>query len=193
MVRSLLLLVNFINDMCHRQGKMNECIEFIEKNGTINHANEAILWCRRHGIPIVHMHLGFHENYIDLPIHSPLFKSVKEKNALKIGSFGTKLHEEILFDPSDTLLVKHRTSVFYGTELTQILSSHSINTLIIGGISTPHDIEMAAREAHDRDYYTLVLQDTCAAKTDAAHLLALESISHYGKVRTIHDLSSSSR
>lgn len=189
MVRSLLLLINFINDLCHRQGKMNENIDFIEKNGTIHHANETILWCRRHGIPIVHMHLAFHENYIDLPIHSPLFKEIKEKNALKMGSWGAKLHEDILFDPADTILIKHRISSFYGTELTQILTTHSINTLLIGGISTPHDVEMATREAHDRDYFALILQDVCAAKNDATHLLALEAISHYGKVRLLSDLN----
>lgn len=188
MVKSLLLLINFTHDFTHSSGKMARALEQIEQNNVINHTNEAILWCRRHQIPIVHMYTGFQENYIDLPIHSPIFKRVKELGALKMGSWGCQIHEEIFTDPSDTIIPKHRISCFYGTELEQILTTHSINTLLIGGISTSAEVELTVREAHDRDYHSIVLSNTCAANNEANHLIALETISHYCKVKEVADL-----
>lgn len=130
-VKSLLLLINPINDFVHEQGKMNEALEMVQTYDLLNRMNQAILWCRRHQIPIVFMHTGFHDNYIDLPMHSSLYAHVKEKEALKIGSWGCELHEDLFVDPVDTRLIKHRISPFYGTELEQILSTHSINTLLV--------------------------------------------------------------
>ncbi|MCF7806638.1 MAG: cysteine hydrolase [Simkaniaceae bacterium] len=188
MIRSLLLLVNFINDYVHEQGKYNLCLKHIQSNDVINKVNEAILFSRRHSIPIVHVVTSFHSNYIDLPTHSPLFKQIKEHDALKLDTWGCQIHEDVFIDPSDTILHKHRISCFYGTELEQIIMTQQINTLLIGGISTPDEVEMAAREAHDRDLYSIILSDLCAAKEDARHLLALEMMSRYTKIKTLEKL-----
>ncbi|MDN3503959.1 MAG: cysteine hydrolase [Rhabdochlamydiaceae bacterium] len=187
-VKSLLLLINFINDYIEDRGALNQCIEEVHAKHIISRANQAINWCRSHQIPIVHMRTAFHDNYIDLPLHSPLFKVVKQREALKMNTWGSEIHEDIFKDESDTILTKHRISSFYGTELEQILSTHSINTLLIAGVSTSDDVELTAREAHDRDYYSIILEDICADRTNANHLLALENMERFTKVRKIADL-----
>jgi nicotinamidase-related amidase len=64
----------------------------------------------------------------------------------------------------DVTIIKSRYSAFIGTELDLILRSHSIDTLIIGGVLTNVCCESTAREARMRDYKVVFLSDGTATR-----------------------------
>jgi len=51
-----------------------------------------------------------------------------------------------------------------------------IDTLIVGGIVTNGGVASTVRDAHVRDFSTIVLGDGCAAFTQTAHQAAMASL-----------------
>ncbi|WP_172806831.1 cysteine hydrolase family protein [Endozoicomonas arenosclerae] len=101
---------------------------------------------------------------------------MREPRAYELGQWGTEFHPDLLVNDNDPVLTKHRISPFYATELEAILRAQCINRLLITGVSTDYVIQSCAREAHDRDYDTVVVEDLCAASTDEIHQQAIASL-----------------
>ncbi len=68
----------------------------------------------------------------------------------------------LLSRSEDIILDKPRFGAFFGTNLEQILRSHGIDTLIIGGIATNLCCETTAREAMQREFRVFFLSDGTA-------------------------------
>lgn len=45
------------------------------------------------------------------------------------------------------------------------------------GVSTTWAVESTAREAHDRDYRVVVVEDACAARDEEQHVVAIKNLS----------------
>ncbi len=82
-----------------------------------------------------------------------------------LGSWGTQVHDDLRPEPGESIVVKHRVSPFYGTNLDLLLRKRSVDTLLLAGVSTDLVVLSAAREAHDRDYRVEVLEDATAARS----------------------------
>jgi nicotinamidase-related amidase len=93
------------------------------------------------------------------------------------GSFGHALVDSLA--PADYTVEKVAYSAFYQTRLEYILRALGIDTLIVGGIVTNGGVASTVRDAHMRNFHTLLLSDGCAAfRTDVhdATLISLGSI-----------------
>lgn len=176
---SALLVIDFINDIAHPKGKIARSAERIEKNRVIERSNEAIAHARRMNYLLIFVKVGFHPGYPDCPKTSPLFSAAAKNGALLLGSWGTEFHEKLEFQKSDLVIVKHRVNVFYSTPLEAILGAQNIQHLILTGTATNMAIEHAARDAHDRDYSVVILEDACETTSEEAHKAALESMSRF--------------
>ena len=86
-------------------------------------------------------------------------------------------------------MIKHRISPFYATGLEAVLRGQAIERLVIAGISTDYVVQSCAREAHDRDYETIVIGDACAATSQEVHLQALDSLHRLVSVQTIAQIT----
>ncbi len=179
---SALLIIDFINDIAHQKGKIARSAERIEKNQVIEKSNKAIAQARKINHLIIFVKVGFHPGYLDCPKTSPLFGSAAQHGALLLGSWGTEFHEKLELQNSDLVIVKHRVNAFYATPLEAILRAQSIKHLILTGTATNMAIEHTARDAHDRDYSVVVLQDACETASEEAHKAALESMSRFCKI-----------
>jgi nicotinamidase-related amidase len=74
---------------------------------------------------------------------------------------------------------------FYGTELDPLLRRRGITTLLLGGIATNLGVESAAREAHDRGYEQILIEDAATAFDSQAHHDSVSRVfSLIGRVRT---------
>jgi len=111
---------------------------------------------------------------VNQPKTSPLFGGAHESGALAIGTPGTAFHPDIRADCADLVVIKPRVSAFYGTDLEAALRVRRVERVVLGGVSTAWAVQAAARDAHDRDYQVVVVEDLCSAATEAEHEASLE-------------------
>ena len=186
-----LLVIDFINDIVHPDGKISRCAPMVDKHHTMTHANTAIQYARTHHLPLLHVKVGFSANYIECPPHSPLFGAAKQYQALQLNTWGTEFHEAMDVRPEDTIIIKHRISAYYATSLATILDAQRCNHLLICGVSTNMAIESTARELHDRGIGVTVIADACAAESESVHDASLHSLSKIATLTTTTDLPTS--
>lgn len=175
-MKTILLVIDFINDIVHPDGKRSAVAAYVAENQVIKHANETIAIAREKGIPIVHVKVGFSPSYIECPLHSPLFGKSKQDKALQLGEWGTEFHTEMDVQANDTIIVKHRVSSLYATPLEAILRANQIDTIIVCGVSTNMAVDTTTRELHDRDYKVIVVKDACGASNVEAHEASLATL-----------------
>lgn len=175
-MKSALLVIDFINDIVHPAGKIATAADYIENHRVLEKANIAIKTARAKKAPVIHVKVGFSSNYIECPLHSPLFGKTKENNALQLGQWGTEFHTDIDVKPTDVIMVKHRVSALYATPLEAILKANHIDTVLISGVSTNMAIETITRELHDRDYRVVVIQDACGASSREIHDASINTL-----------------
>lgn len=186
-MKKALITIDFINELTHKDGKLSHSVPFIESHHTLQHANHMLKWARQNQVLIMHVKVGFSENYIECPSQSPIFSLSKEKKALILDTWGTAFNQQLEAQAQDKVIIKHRISAFYNTDLESVLRAQAIEHVIICGVATNMAVELTSREAHDRDYQVTVVADACATMTDAIHQGALENIKRIGKVKTHQD------
>ncbi|KEI36043.1 hypothetical protein FRA_24c01290 [Francisella sp. W12-1067] len=186
MVKKVLLSIDFINEIVHPEGKLAaKFIPNLVKNDVIGNANLAISKARANDIQVIHVKVGFSANYIECPENSPIFSNAKKFNALELGKWGTKIYDQIDVKANDHIVIKHRISAFYNTDLECVLKANDFKDIIIMGVSTDMAVELTAREAHDRDYNVTVLEDACTTYSEAAHVASINNISRVASVKTV--------
>lgn len=85
----------------------------------------------------------------------------------------------------DLVITKYNWGAFFGTSLDLQLRRRGIDTIILGGITTNYGVETTARQAHERGYAQLFVEDAMAAFTaeEHGHPLAT-SLPRIGRVRS---------
>lgn len=73
----------------------------------------------------------------------------------------------------DVSVCKVAYSAFFNTQLDWVLRHAGIETVVVCGIVTNGGVASTVRDAHMREYHTLVLGDGCAAATPEVHAAAL--------------------
>lgn len=183
-----LILIDFINEIVHLDGKLaaKGYADYMQEFKVIEKLNTAIQKARSEGLLIIHVKVGFSEDYTEQPKSSPLFSKVHEYQALKLNTWATEFHKDLDVQSSDIIVIKHRVNAFFNTELDTILKERKIDSLYIAGVATDLAVSNTARDAHDRDYNVTILKDCCAAANQADHDSALLSLS---KIAIIQDSS----
>ncbi len=119
------------------------------------------------------------------PFISPHLKAMRPflgKGDFAPGSWGNQTIDP--FQPVDIAVEKVAYSAFYMSRLEFALSRAGIETLIVGGIVTNGGVASTVRDAHVRDFGTVVLSDGCAAFSEAAHDAAIASLATISPVMT---------
>ena len=86
----------------------------------------------------------------------------------------------------DVAVCKVAYSAFFNTQLDWLLRRAGVNTVVVCGIVTNGGVASTVRDAHMRDYQTVVLSDGCATFTETAHQAALIDMSSVAQVMTCH-------
>ncbi|OQY11678.1 MAG: isochorismatase [Desulfobacteraceae bacterium 4572_19] len=177
-----LIVIDFINDIVHKEGKIPSCADYVERYNVIENVNRAIKNARMNRHPVIHVKVGFTESYSEVFEGSPVFGAAKKHGALKLGKWGTAFHSQVDVDNSDYVVVKHRISAFYGTDLEIFLRTNKIEQVMLCGVSTNMAVELTAREAHDRDYLVEIVEDACGAHTKELHDISIKVLSSFSKI-----------
>lgn len=88
-------------------------------------------------------------------------------------------------DPKDIVITKRQWGAFYGTQLDLQLRRRGIRTIVIGGIATNFGVESTARNAFERGYGLVFVEDAMAGLSAEAHSFAISTIfPRIGRVRS---------
>lgn len=143
---------------------------------------------RKATLLVVHTREGFRSNLADAS-SSKLNRSFKGiglgtkgplGRALIRGEAGHDIIEELYPLPDESVVDKPGHGAFFATDLDLILRNRDIKQLIICGVTTENCIQSTAREAKDRGYRCLVLEDCTASYVPELHNASIEMLKSQG-------------
>jgi nicotinamidase-related amidase len=182
---TLFLVMDMMNDLVAEDGFNAQTygIQVKQRNVLANTA-KAIAAARKAGAKVGYVRVGFSPDYREAPPASPIFSGARKNGIFQLGTQGTEVHPALAPADGDFDIVKHRVSPFYATSLEAILRAHAIERIVMCGVSTNGVVHSGAREAHDRDYEVVILEDCCAGVTADEHMHALACLGRYAAITT---------
>jgi nicotinamidase-related amidase len=90
------------------------------------------------------------------------------------GSHESEILEGIAPLDGEIVFSKTVSSVFVGTNIDYVLRNIGIRTLVVTGVVTSGCVEAAVRDAFDRNYQVVLVEDACADMAEAFHRTAIE-------------------
>jgi biuret amidohydrolase len=181
--------LDYIFDIVHPDGKIAKSAGHPLGDEMIERINQALAISHDKGWLTILVKVGFEPGYVNHPKGSPFFGPAAQYGALELGTAGTAFHPAIRADLADMVSAKPRVSAFYGTNLESALRARKIERLVLAGISTAWTVQATARDAHDRDYQVVVVEDACAAATPAEHEASIALLRQIGTVVTCKELA----
>jgi nicotinamidase-related amidase len=91
--------------------------------------------------------------------------------------------------PGDIVITKRQWGAFYGTELDLQLRRRGIDTIVLCGISTNVGVESTARDAFERGYQQVFVEDAMAARDAGEHAHTVGTLfPRIGRVRSTEEV-----
>ncbi len=145
---------------------------------------------RTAGLMVVHTREGHRPDLSDLP------PSKRARGHLKVGigdmgpmgrvlvrgEVGHDIVPELAPTPGELVVDKPGKGAFYATSLDLILQRGGIRSLVVTGVTTEVCVSTTVREANDRGYECLVLEDCVGSYFPDLHCAALEMIRAQGGI-----------
>jgi nicotinamidase-related amidase len=139
---------------------------------------------RSRGLLAIHTREGHRPDLTDLPPS----KKIRGRSATCIGDAGPMgrilvrgeaghdIIAELYPNPGEPVVDKPGKGAFYATDLHSILQHRSVEQLIVTGVTTEVCVNTTVREANDRGYDCLVLEDCCGSYFPEFHAMGLKMI-----------------
>jgi nicotinamidase-related amidase len=146
--------------------------------------------CRRHGILVIHTREAHRPDLSDCP---PA-KLARGNASLRIGDTGpmgrilvagepgNDILPEVAPLPGEIVIDKPGKGAFYATALGEILRLKGITHLLLAGVTTEVCVQTTMREANDRGYDCLLVEDATESYFPAFKAAALEMIRAQGGI-----------
>jgi len=96
---------------------------------------------------------------------------------------------ELSPNSSDLVITKRQWGAFFGTELDLQLRRRRIDTLLLTGVATSIGVDTTAREAFQRDYQQIFVEDAMTDLTNERHQFVTQKIfPRMGRIRSTADV-----
>ena len=145
---------------------------------------------RRHGLPIVHTREAHQPDLSDCP---PA-KRLRGKPGLRIGDEGAMGRILIAGEPGNQILPelapiageividKPGKGMFWATGLNETLTRRGVSQLVFAGVTTEVCVQTSMREANDRGYECLLIEDATESYFPQFKAAAIEMIVAQGGI-----------
>src|SRR5262245_63381474 len=104
------------------------------------------------------------------------------------GSWEAKVLDALAPGDDDIVLPKTSSGVFNSTNIEYLLRNIGIDTLVVTGFLTDQCVDHTVRDAADRGFYPICLQDACATDSETRHESALKAFAGYCRTMTTAQL-----
>jgi nicotinamidase-related amidase len=157
---------------------------------TIDPNRKLLAAWREHGLLAMHTREGHRPDLTDLP-HA---KKIRGRSATSIGDAGPMgrilvrgeaghdIIKELYPAPGEPVIDKPGKGAFYATDLQSIMQHRDIKQLVVTGVTTEVCVNTTVREANDRGYECLVLDDCCGSYFPEFHAMGLKMVKAQGGI-----------
>jgi nicotinamidase-related amidase len=155
-----LLLMDLQNGILERFGAGDEYLDRIV--ATQERAEAA-------GLLVVLVRVAFGPGHPEISARNKAFSAAKAAATMVLGDASVEPHSRLLRGNGEIVVTKKRVSAFAGSDLALVLRSHEVTGLVLAGIATSGVVLSTVREAADRDYEIIVLEDLCRDADEEVH------------------------
>lgn len=166
-------------------GRLDEAayrFERIEQEAVPNAARLLDAW-RRLDQPRIFLTVGSElADYSDLPAH---LRELCRQTNNRAGEPEHDLLAELRPLANEPTLNKRSLSPFATTPLERLLALRGVKTVVVAGVTTNMCVEHTVRDAADRGFGCVLVEDACAADAPGMHEATLAVVERlYGRVAT---------
>jgi len=157
----------------------NDIVERIDPGGaTLARVGAAVTAARGAEVAVIFVRVAFRPGYAEASPRNKAFAAIvtQADDAFTLHNPATQVHSSLGPAPGEPVVVKKRVSAFAGSDLEVLLRSLEITHLVLTGIATGGVVLSTVREAADRDYGLIVLEDCCADTDPEVHRVLVEKV-----------------
>ena len=142
------------------------------------------------GMLVIHTREGHRPDLSDLPLNKKLRGRLKSGigdpgpmgRILVRGEYGHDIVDALRPAPGEPVVDKPGKGAFYATDLDSLLHNRGIRQLVVCGVTTEVCVNTTVREANDRGYDCLVLEDCVGSYFPEFQEAALKMIKAQGGI-----------
>jgi nicotinamidase-related amidase len=178
--------------------------DFLEPGGfgemlgnDVSHLRRAVAPTRRvldvfraRALPVIHTREGHRPDLSDCPpskrrrgrLATGIGDPGPMGRILVRGEHGHDIIPELAPAPGEPVIDKPGKGAFYATDLETRLQALGVQSLVVAGVTTEVCVQTTVREANDRGYECLVLEDCVASYFPELHAAALAMVKAQGGI-----------